>query len=146
MPSDGESSDRVRLSMHACVPRRQRNGKVGEANGIRNERDLPGRRGKAERGIEQRRQLCKPRAHMTRRDQMSRQRQFLTDRMRMTVSKCVERRRRTIFLDSAENVVDIVGEEPFCIEHGLNQASNRSERHLLGMCMFIPLKFRDVSV
>ena len=110
------------------------------------ERDLPGHRGKAERGIGRHRQLCKPRVHMTRRDQKSRQRQFLTDRMRMTVLKCVERRRRTIFLDSAENIVDVVGEEPFCIEHGLNQASNRSERHLLGMCMFIPLKCWNISI
>lgn len=110
------------------------------------ERDLPGHRGKVERGIEQHRQLCKPRAHMTRRDQKSRQRQFLADRMRMTVLRCVERRRRTIFLDSAENVVDVVGEEPFCVEHSLNQASNRSERHLLSMRVFIPLRCQDVSV
>lgn len=33
---------------------------------------------------------------------------------------------RTIFLDSAEDVVDVVGEEPFGIKHGLNQAGDRS--------------------
>lgn len=53
---------------------------------------------------------------------------------------------RTVFLDSTENVVDVVGEEPFGVEHGLDQASNRSERHLLGMCMSIPLECQDVSV
>ena len=33
---------------------------------------------------------------------------------------------RTILLDSTENIVDIVGEEPFGIEHSLDQASDRS--------------------
>jgi len=49
------------------------------------------------------------------------------------------RKRRTILLDSTENVVDIVREEPFGIEHSLDQAGNRSQRHVLGMCMSVPL-------
>jgi len=36
------------------------------------------------------------------------------------------RKWRTIFLNSTENVVDIVREEPFGIEHSLDQAGNRS--------------------
>lgn len=83
---------------------------------------------------------------MTQRDQKSRQPQFLADRIRITVSKQEGRQKRTIFLNSTEDVIDIVGEEPFGIEHGLNQTGNRSERHLFGVGMPVPLKYQDVSV
>ena len=65
-------------------PEGEKNGKVELEM---KELDLPGCRGKAERGTEQRRQPCKPRVHMTRRDRKSRQRQSLTDGMRMMVLK-----------------------------------------------------------
>ena len=56
------------------------------------------------------------------------------------------RRTRTILLDSTEDVVDVVGEESFGIEHGLDQAGNRSQRHVLCMCVSVPLESQNVSV
>jgi len=56
------------------------------------------------------------------------------------------RERQTVLLDSTEDVVDIVGEEPFGIEHGLDQAGNCPQRHVLGMCMPVPLERQDVSI
>lgn len=51
---------------------------------------------------------------------------------------------RTIFLDAAENVVHVVWEEALCIEHRLNEPRDRTERHLLGVRVTVPLN-EDVT-
>ena len=48
---------------------------------------------------------------------------------------------RTILLDSSEDVVDVVGEEPFSVEHSLDQAGNCSQRHIFGMRVSVPLEW-----
>ena len=47
--------------------------------------------------------------------------------------------RRTVFLDTTENVVNVVREEPLCIQHGLDHARDGAERHVFCMRMTIPL-------
>jgi hypothetical protein len=123
----------------------------GGAGGIGSEReavgetDLPDCQGMVGRGIEQHRQLCKPRAHMTPRDRRSRQRQFLTVRVRNDELRVRGLKTPTILLNPTENIVNIVGEEPFSVEHGLDQTGNRSQRHVLRMCVSVPLESQDVS-
>lgn len=45
----------------------------------------------------------------------------------------------TIFFDTPEDVVDIVWEEATRVEHGLDEAGNSPDRHVLCMGMSVPL-------
>lgn len=47
--------------------------------------------------------------------------------------------RRTIFLDTTEDIVDVVREEPLCVQHSLDHAGDGAEGHVFCMCMTIPL-------
>lgn len=49
---------------------------------------------------------------------------------------------RTIFLDAAKDVVHIIGKEALGVEHGLNQPSDRAQRHVFRVRMAIPLDNR----
>jgi len=53
---------------------------------------------------------------------------------------------QTVFLNSAKNVINVVREEPFGVEHRLDQAGNCSQRHVLGVRVSVPLKCQDFSV
>ena len=51
-----------------------------------------------------------------------------------------EKRALTVFLDAAEDVVDVVGEEALCVQHGLYEAGDRAQRHVLCVRMAVPLR------
>ena len=52
----------------------------------------------------------------------------------------------TVLLDATKNVVDVVGEESFGIQRSLNQAGNRSQRHVLRVCVPVPLENEGMNV
>ncbi len=45
----------------------------------------------------------------------------------------------TVLLDAAKNVVDVVWEKAFRVEHRLDQSCDRAERHVFRMGVSIPL-------
>lgn len=47
--------------------------------------------------------------------------------------------RFTVFLDTSEDVVNVVGEEALSVKHRLDQSSDGSEGHVFGMGVAIPL-------
>ena len=54
-----------------------------------------------------------------------------------------EKRALTVFLDAAEDVVDVVWEESLCVQHCLDEAGDGAEGHVLCMCMAVPLRGRE---
>ena len=50
------------------------------------------------------------------------------------------KRRLTVLLDAAEDVVDVVGEEALCVEHGLDEAGDGAEGHVFCVCVSVPLR------
>lgn len=56
-----------------------------------------------------------------------------------------ETRTRTILLDSSENIVYIIREEPFGVEHGLDQTGDGLQRHVLCVCVLVPLESQDIN-
>ena len=51
----------------------------------------------------------------------------------------------TILLDAAKNVVHIVREKPFLVEHCLDHPRNRFQTHRLVMSMLVPLHVNGSS-
>ena len=49
-------------------------------------------------------------------------------------------KRLTVLLDAAEDVVDVVGEEALCVEHGLDEAGDGAEGHVFCVCVSVPLR------
>lgn len=56
-----------------------------------------------------------------------------------SVGKIKVETRLTIFFNSAENVVDVVGEEALRIQHRLNKTSDGAEGHVLRVRVPVPL-------
>ena len=46
---------------------------------------------------------------------------------------------RTVFLDSTQDVVDVVREEALRVKHRLDEPRNRSEGHVFRVCVAVPL-------
>lgn len=45
----------------------------------------------------------------------------------------------TVFFDTTKDIVHVVGEEAFGVKHCLDQAGDRTKRHLLIMRVLVPL-------
>ena len=80
-----------------------------------------------------------PPAHTNQLGQMSRPLLILlqTSDIAPTIRNCEDG--LTIFLDPAKNVVHIVREKSFGVEHGLNETSDGTQWHVFVVSMTIPL-------